>query len=146
MSRLLVAAALAAIAVPAVATDKTDVAGVVTKYFVATDPLAAAAVCAPNAVVIDDFAPHVWNGKTACADWARDFAAYAKKSGLTPGAVTLGKMRHVQVDGDTAYVVTAATFAFEQGGKKQSHSATVTSALRKTKTGWMITGWSWGQD
>jgi ketosteroid isomerase-like protein len=147
MRHLLIAGAIAAaIAAPAAASDQTDVVGVVTHFFTDPDLAAATKLCAADAVVIDDFAPHVWHGPDACAHWLKDYTAWSKAQGVTPGPLTLGKARHAQVDGATAYVVAPAKYTFEQKGKTIVHSATVTAALRKTGGKWLITGWAWGND
>ena len=36
------------------------------------DMKGAVATCASPAAVFDEFPPHAWQGRTACADWAKD--------------------------------------------------------------------------
>ena len=81
------------------------------------DVKTAVAACADQASVIDEFPPYEWHGAGACAQWAADFDADAKKNGITPGAVTLGKTRHLDITGDRAYVVVPTEYAFKQKGK-----------------------------
>ena len=103
-----------------------------------------AAACASPAIVIDDFAPHVWSGPNACADWAIGFVADNKKNGSTDLALTLGTPWHVDITGDTAYVVVPANFTYTANGKREAENGSVyTAALKKTSTGWRITGWAW---
>ena len=146
--RAVLFAVLLTLAAPAFADDKADAAATVTHLFTSPDFAAAAKTdCAPDAVVIDDFAPHAWHGATACVDWAHDYAAMAKREGIVPGKLTLGKMHRVDVTGDRAYVVVPADFTFTQKGKTVATTGnTVTAALHKTKAGWLITGWSWAKN
>lgn len=110
------------------------------------DMKAALSACAAPASVIDEFPPHEWQGPTACADWARDYAADSKRQGVTGGVVTLGTPWHVDVSDDRAYVVVPANYSYKQHGKSAAESGSIfTVALRKTAQGWRITGWTWAK-
>ena len=131
----------------AAATDKTDVMAVVHQFvdgFNKGDVKSALATCADNVVILDDFAPHVWDGAGACAKWASDFDADSKKTQTTEGVVTIGKPRHLDVTGDRAYVVLPAGYTYKVAGKPMQNTGSVwTLALQKTGAGWRITGWAW---
>ncbi|HSE12408.1 MAG TPA: nuclear transport factor 2 family protein [Rudaea sp.] len=148
MYKLLITAALAMFAAsPAVATEQTDVMVPVHQFvdgFNKGDVNSALATCAEQTSIIDEFPPHEWHGAGACAKWADDYDANAKKEGITDGVVTLGKPRHVDVSGDRAYVVVPASYTFKQKGKakKETH-AVMALSLQKVAAGWRITGWSW---
>jgi ketosteroid isomerase-like protein len=66
MSKLAMALIVALLAAgTAKASDKTDVVAVAHKWadaFNRSDGKTGAAFCADGAVIIDDFAPHVWQG------------------------------------------------------------------------------------
>jgi ketosteroid isomerase-like protein len=95
--------------------------------------------------IIDSIPPHEWHGPGAFAKWFADFDADAKKHGITDGTVTISKAKHVEVTGDCAYVVVAATLNYKQNGKPQKEAAAWTFALVKAKDGWRITGWAWAK-
>jgi ketosteroid isomerase-like protein len=144
---LLGAALLVAVAgAGASASDKTDVVATVNQFmngFNHGDAKSALAACAPHASIIDEFAPHVWS---SCSDWANAFAADAKKNGITGGMVTLGAFRHDDVDGDSAYVVAPATYAYKVHRKPATEAgAVLTVALRKSAGAWRITAWTWSE-
>jgi ketosteroid isomerase-like protein len=102
-------------------------------------------VCASETSIIDEFPPHEWHGVGACAAWAKDYNANAKKQAITDGLVTLGKATHVDVTGDRAYVVVPSDYTWKEKGKPMKESgSTFTFALRKTGPSWKIIGWSWG--
>ncbi|MBV8280922.1 MAG: nuclear transport factor 2 family protein [Candidatus Eremiobacteraeota bacterium] len=106
----------------------------------------ALAVCASPAIIIDEFAPHVWRGATACADWYDAFNADAGKHGITDSVVTLGTPWHVDITGGTAYVVSTANYTYKQSGKPVSEIGSVfTVALVKAAAGWRVTGWAWAK-
>lgn len=106
----------------------------------------AAAACDSPAAIIDDFPPHEWQGPTACADWARAFAAANKAAGTTQGHVTLLTPWHVSVTGDRAYVVVPTRYTYKTRGVPQTEAGSIyTLALRKLPAGWRITGWAWAQ-
>jgi ketosteroid isomerase-like protein len=61
-------------------------------------------------------------------------------------AVALGKARHLDVKGDTAYVVLPATMTFKLKGQQVTQTgATWTVALRKVDGDWRIAAWAWAK-
>jgi ketosteroid isomerase-like protein len=142
---VLVAAVLAA--TPAVASDKTDVMATVSQFvnsFNKGDVKAAAATCADQASIIDEFPPYEWHGVGACATWMAAFDADATKNGITDAVVTLAAPRHVDVTADRAYVVVPTDYTFKRKGTPEKETApTLTVALQKIGAHWRITGWAW---
>jgi ketosteroid isomerase-like protein len=153
MYRIFVVVSLAACA--AVATAQTPGAGqtaVVAEVhqfvdgFNKGDMKIMAASCAEQASILDEFPPHEWHGAGACAKWAGDYDADAKKNGITEGVVTLSTLTHVDVTGDRAYVVVPANYSFKMKGKPVSEvGSIITLALQKSPAGWRITGWAWAK-
>jgi hypothetical protein len=61
------------------ATDKTDAMAVVHKWADSITKVGGdggSSYCADVALVLDDFAPHVWQGPGACANWYRDYLVF----------------------------------------------------------------------
>jgi ketosteroid isomerase-like protein len=151
-TKMMVAAGLAAsmLAGPALALDADDALAVVQRYddaFNANDKAAASALCAPDAVIIDDFAPHVWRGPNACSVWWDALGAYDASQGIgDPSHVKIGTPWRNVITGDRAYIVVPATYDYMQHGKSVVEAGSIwTLVLRKTASGWLITGWAWGQ-
>jgi hypothetical protein len=144
---LVAVVSLLLVATPALASERANAAAAVRQfvYGLNTGDLAYALLsCAGETAIIDEFPPFEWHGAGACAKWADDFEADARKKGITDGVVTLGKARHVDINGDYAYAVFPADYAFKQNGKATRQTgATFTVALRKGPSGWRITAWSW---
>jgi len=133
---------------PALASDKTDVMATVKAYVGALDKgdtAAGTALCARRAIIIDNFAPHVWQGAAACADWAASFATYSTAAGDTDAVVTTGKPKQLIITGDRGYAVYPAKYAYKEHGKPVMEQALWTFALQKLAAGWRITGWAWAQ-
>lgn len=108
------------------------------------DVKGAVATCASPSSVIDEFPPHVWQGASACTDWARAFVSFMKANGITAPHVTLGKATHVDVTGNDAYVVVPATFSYKAHRKVVTESgAMLTAVLNKNGAGWQIESWAW---
>jgi hypothetical protein len=147
MRRLIVAFAVALAVAPAAASEKADIMATVNQFNDSMnkgDTKTALAACAAPSSIIDEFPPYGWQGATACADWANDFDAYNKKSGITDSIARLGKPRHVDITGDRAYVVVPATYTYKEKGKRVTESGSIlTVALQKSAAGWVITGWAW---
>jgi ketosteroid isomerase-like protein len=131
------------------AQDRAAVLATVNQFvdaFNRGDPKAAVA-CAAETSIIDEFPPHEWHGRDACARWMQDYDSDAKKNGITDGVVLLGTPKHVDVSGNVAYVVIPSSYAYKKQGKpvKETDSA-FAFALRKEGAGWRITGWSWAKN
>jgi len=111
------------------------------------DTKTAAATCAQETSIIDEFPPHEWHGAGACAKWMADYDADAKKNGITDGSVKLSPPKHVDVAADRAYVVVPADYSYKQKGKPVKETGSLlTVALQKSAAGWRITGWSWSKN
>jgi ketosteroid isomerase-like protein len=132
---------------PAMASDKSDVWAEVHQFADAVnkgDPKLLLAQCGALTSIIDDFAPHLWQGATACADWAKSFGDWAKQNSVTDAAVTLHRPLHVDITGDRAYVVAEADFTYKEKGKRKADRGSAwTMVLQKSGTGWQILGWAW---
>jgi hypothetical protein len=127
--------------------DKTAVLAAVHQFvdaFNKGDTKTAAAVCADQTSIIDEFPPHEWHGAGGCARWMTDYDADAKKNGITNAVVTLHTPKHLKVMADRAYVVVPADYVYQQKGKEvRQVGSMLTVALQKATAGWRITGWAW---
>ena len=130
------------------ASDELDVIRKVREFFDSFNKgelKSALEICATQSAIIDEFPPYVWQGATGCADWAKDFDAYATRKGITDAKVTLGRA-HIEVAENRAYVVVPAQFAFKQKGKRLTESGSIlTVTLQNDVNGWRITGWAWAK-
>jgi len=139
-------AAVSMTAIAAPASDETDVVAVVSHYgdsFNKGDVTAANTDCAPQVTIIDNFAPYIWQGATACADWSRADAADEVRQGISAGVVSFSKPWQARVTGDRAYVVEPATYTYLQKGQKMAEPGIWTFTLQKGAAGWRITAWTW---
>jgi ketosteroid isomerase-like protein len=130
-------------AMMAVASDKTDAMVPVHQFvdgFSRGDLKAAVGACTDDASVIDDFPPHLWQ---SCGKWADDFVAVTKKEGITNARIVLGKPRHVDVSGDSAYIVVPVTLSYTISGKEAKLPSMFTASLRKEVGRWRISSWAW---
>ena len=115
-------------------------------YFNTGDVKAMAAICADPMQILDGLPPHVWQGPTATEDWHRDVMVAGEREGATDYFVTLGEPWHVDVTGDSAYVVVPATMTFRVHGKQVTQSGSIfTVALRKLAAEWRIAAWAWAK-
>jgi hypothetical protein len=110
------------------ASDKTDAMAVVHKWvdaFNKADGKTGASYCADGAIIIDDFAPHVWQASGACASWYKDYEAFAAKAQIAAASVALGKARHLDVDSGYAYLVAPTTLSYTKDSKPVTDKAIV---------------------
>ena len=110
------------------------------------DMKALAASCAVPMSILDGMAPHVWQGPTASEDWYRDAMTEGEHVGATDYFVALGEPRHVNITGDSAYVVVPASMSFKVHGTQVTQSgATFTVALQRLDEGWRVRSWAWAK-
>lgn len=148
MRRICMAIAVAAlVAVPAAGSPRTDVMATVRQFvnsFNRGNAKTAAAACANEAYIIDEFPPHEWHGAGACLEWMNAYVASARETGVTNGKVTLGQARHVDIAGGRAYVVVPANYFYRLKGKPVREIGSMfTVVLQKGRAGWRIVAWCW---
>lgn len=147
MNKLVFASVVAVMfAGQAVASEKEDVLAVVHRWvdgFNKGDTKSALAQCTDDAVIIDSLPPHEWHGAGACSAWLNDYYAWAKQNDAVFDHSTTGKIRHVDITGDRAYVVLSATFAQKIKGTLNTEKGIWTFAMKKGSGGWRIAGWAW---
>jgi ketosteroid isomerase-like protein len=147
MHKLLIAFAMTVLAaVPAAATDTTDLMSVIRQWvdgFNSGDTKSAVATCADQMSIIDDFPPHEWHGADACSKWFSDFQTMSKSDGITNPAITFGKPWHIESTADLAYVVAPTILSLERREKLVKDKGILTVTLRKGASGWRMTGWVW---
>ena len=147
MRKLLISLAIVMSAgTPVAASDRADVMEVVHRW---TDAFSTSgfntdiAPCAEDAVVIDDLQPHVWQGPGACSRWFKTFEAWAAKAQVSNAVITLGKIRHLDVDAGFAYLVAPVTLSYKKAGKPVNFLGILTLTLRKEKSDWRVSGMAW---
>ncbi|OBK74822.1 nuclear transport factor 2 family protein [Mycobacterium sp. 1274761.0] len=110
------------------------------------DAKAMATACADPMQILDGMSPHVWQGPTAAEDWYADALAEGEHLGVTDYHIGLGEPKHVDVNGDYAYVFVPATFDYNRQGKAVNQTnAGFTVALRKVDGNWRLTAWAWSK-
>jgi hypothetical protein len=69
-----------------------------------------------------------------------------KHAGAEGYFIALGEPSHIDVVGDSGYVVVPATMTFKLRGRQITQSgAAYTIALRKLSAGWRIRAWAWAK-
>ena len=100
-----------------------------------------------DAVVIDEFPPFQWSGKTSGTTWYSDLV------GITPttraafvashARVSFGAPDTVKIKATTAYLVVPGRFEYDESGARVIQSSRWTFALVRRKVGWLIAGHAW---
>lgn len=132
-----VTAARAADAGPA-ATVQTFIAA-----FNKGDIKAAEATHLPDAIIVDEMAPHLFRGPGGFQAWVAALTADSKARGRTDESVVLGQVRRQEIEGDAAYVILPADFVFKDKGVAYHEPSQMTAVLKKTAAGWKIGAWTW---
>jgi len=104
---------------------------------------AEAAHAKEGVVIVDEPAPHLWQGAGAFKAWAADLEKDGKAQGVTDQAVKISSPTREEVADDRAYVIVPAVYTFKQKGAAMREQAQMTYTLRKGADGWKITSWTW---
>ncbi len=109
------------------------------------DTAAAAATHAATAdlAIIDEVAPHLWHGPQAFQAWSADLESDSKNRAITEQVVTISAPIREETNGDQAYIVVPAVYAFKERGVAMREAAQMTFVLKKGAGGWLIHGWTW---
>ena len=108
------------------------------------DTTSAFAAYAPGDVaIIDEFAPHHWNGPKAPQTWAADYSKNAAATGVTDGAVKYGAPTRREVAGTRAYVIVPTLYTWKEHGKPMAEEGQMTFALTGKAMAWKIAAWTW---
>ncbi len=137
---------LASIVTPALAGPAEDAALAPFKIFVASinanNSKGAAAECATNATITDEFAPYHWTNM-ACQTWADALFAEVKAGGQTDEVMTLGAPVVISVTGDAAYASVPGHLTFKAKGKPESEDGMFAAVMTKVAGEWKIASWAW---
>jgi len=139
----------ASLAVAGAASAAPTPAGTVRAFvdaFDSGDLAAAAATQSPDVTIVDEVAPFVWKAPGAFQAWGGALMADAKAKGQSGNRVTLGDVIRADEHGDSAYVVMAATYSYEENGAAMSEPARMVFALARSGGDWKITAWAWAGD
>jgi ketosteroid isomerase-like protein len=143
---MLFLAVTAAIAVPAEASPADDAAAAAMSWidkFNAGDVAAFNAGHAPNAVIVDEFGPHLWSGPNASQKWLEDYGKDAAAGGISGGRVDYAAPIRASGDDSSAYIVLPTIYRMQQGGKARSAAGTMTFVMTKVGSDWKIAAWTY---
>jgi hypothetical protein len=96
-----------------------------------------------NAVIVDEFAPHVWVGAGAAQRWMDDYARDSTANGVSGGRVDYGNAIQANSDGSTSYVVLPTTYRFMKQGKKMIAAGSMTFVVKRAGDAWKIASWTY---
>jgi len=143
---IFLAAAAVLVASPAQAGPAEDATAAAMTWldrFNAGDIAAFNAGHAPNAVIVDEFAPFVWSGAKASQRWLEAYGKDASAKGISGGRVDYAAAAQAQSDGKSAYVVLPTVYRFKQAGKAMSAAGNMTFVMTRTNAGWKIANWTY---
>ena len=131
--------------VPATAGPAEDATGFVTKVmdqFNGGDAKAFVAAHEDDAVIVDEFAPHIWTGAGSARKWLDTYVKMSAAEKISGGRVDYGKPLQATSDGKTAYVVLPTTYRFVQNGAKMAEPSSMTFVLRRSGQDWRLASWT----
>jgi hypothetical protein len=102
-----------------------------------------ASYAAGDITIVDEFAPHRWNGPHAAQQWAADYDKHALATGVTDGKVTYGEPTRMEIEGDLAYVILPTVYLYKEHGQSMQEEGQVTAVLHLEAGAWKMRGWTW---
>lgn len=93
--------------------------------------------------IIDEFPPHLWQGKGAPQAWAADYVKHATATGVTDGLVKIGDATREVVEADDAYVIVPALYTYKEKGVAMAEEGQMTYVLHGVSGAWKISAWTW---
>jgi ketosteroid isomerase-like protein len=96
-----------------------------------------------NALIVDEFGPHVWTGRGSAQHWLNAYMKDSKARGISSGRVDYGKPIAANVSGNSAYVVLPTTYRFMQNGTQMAGAGSMTFVVRRAGTAWKIASWTY---
>ncbi|HSS95581.1 MAG TPA: nuclear transport factor 2 family protein [Terriglobales bacterium] len=94
-------------------------------------------------VIVDEFAPHMWNGPHAPQDWSADYDKHAQATGVSDGSVKYGASTRTEIEDNVAYVVIPTVYNYKEHGKAITEEGQMTFVLHMEKDAWKIAAWTW---
>jgi hypothetical protein len=100
-----------------------------------------------SSLVLDDFAPYHWAGKTHGQDWYKGLLGATPKDhdafvAMKP-VLKIGDPAFPRITGDDAYLVIPASFDFTEGGKRTHQTGQWVFIESRVKGAWLIEAHSW---
>jgi ketosteroid isomerase-like protein len=132
--------------VPAIAGPAEDATSFVTSIidkFNGGDTKAFVSAHQSDALIVDEFAPHVWTGPGSAQHWLDAYLKMAAAEGVSGGRVDYGKPLQATSDGQTAYIVLPTTYRYAVKGTKMSEPGSMTFVARRAGEGWKIASWTY---
>jgi hypothetical protein len=96
--------------------------------------------------IIDDFPPFFWNGSKAFDDWNHAFEIDAARRSIVGTSMKLLDAKHIDVLGDSAYVVVPAICYFTLRSGHSEEAGQLTLALTRSDQTWRISAFAWSKD
>lgn len=93
--------------------------------------------------IVDEFAPHRWNGPHAAQDWAAAYDKHAQATGVSDGQVKCSAPTRIEHEGDFAYVILPTEYLYKERGKQMDEKGQITAVLHKEDGAWKIRAWTW---
>ncbi len=94
-------------------------------------------------VIVENFAPFVFQGPGAFERWREGFRRHVQGGGLTELQHTFGPAQDVSLDDDTAYFVLPTTWTGRAHGRPFSEDGGWAFVLVRDQGRWRIRGYAW---
>ena len=101
------------------------------------------AFASEDLVIVENFAPFVFEGAGAFERWRDGFRRHAEGGGLSELRHSFGPAQDISLDGDTAYFVLPTTWTGKAHGHPFSEDGGWAFVLVRDQDRWRIRGYAW---
>jgi len=94
--------------------------------------------------IVENFAPFLFCGSNAAANWSAGFRAHAEEGQLRNLTATFGKAHDFSQSGKRVYFSLPTTWTGLTAGKHFEEHGAWSFVLEEENVGWRIAGYGWG--
>ncbi len=94
--------------------------------------------------IVEDFAPYIFCGLRAAADWSAGFQAHAAERDLKDLTATFGAAHDFNQSGKRVYFALPTAWTGLAQGKRFEKRGVWSFVLEQENVGWRIVGYGWG--
>jgi hypothetical protein len=100
---------------------------------------------APEAAMVDNFAPYRFAAPNGPATWYDGFGADMQQSGESDGVISVTAPTYFRVHGDRAWAVVPTGFVYKRKSKRERETGLSVFTLHRVAGAWKITSFSWAE-
>jgi hypothetical protein len=96
-----------------------------------------------DGVIVDEFAPYLWQGPGFAHTYFSAFDAFSTTKGRTDQTLKIVSVIRSDLDGDFSYVAVSVVYGYKEQGRAMNETGDDVYTLHKEGGGWKIRSFTW---